>query len=137
MFVRRGFAALLILSAAIVVSACSRTQPVYNVLDHPVPVATQRLPLDQIGRAIMQAGRQHHWRMDPAGPGQITGRLDEGGREAVISITYSQQAYNITLAGSTNLRQEGDEIHKRYNRWIRLLERDIDDNLYMAGYSPK
>src|SRR5690348_16399721 len=137
MFVRRGFAALLILSAAIVVSACSRTQPVYNVIDHPIPAATQRLPLDQIGQTIMQAGRQRHWRMDPAGPGQITGVLDDHGREAVISITYSQQAYNITLAGSTNLRQEGDEVHKRYNRWIRLLEGAIDDRLAMVGYAPK
>lgn len=137
MFVPRGFAALLILSAVIAASACSRTRPVDNVVDHPIPAATQRLPLDQIGQTIMQAGRLRRWRMDPAGPGQITGTLDDRGHEAVINITYSQQAYSITLAGSTNLRQEGDEIHKRYNKWIRQLERSIDDRLATAGYSAR
>ena len=136
MVVRRGFAALMI-GAVIMASACSRTRPVYNVIDHPIPAATQRLPLDQIGQTIMQAGRRHHWRMDPAGPGQITGVLDDHGHEAVINITYSLQAYSITLAGSTNLRQEGGEIHKGYNRSIRLLEDAIDDRLAMAGYSPR
>jgi hypothetical protein len=136
MFVRRGLTALLIVCALITASAC-RTRTVLNVQDHPIPAATQRLPLAQIGQTIIEAGRQHHWRMDPAGPGQITGILDDRGAEAVINVTYSQQAYSITLAGSTNLRQEGDEIHKRYNRWIRLLERAIDDRLAMVGYAPR
>jgi hypothetical protein len=137
MFVRRGFAALLILGTVIVASACSRTCPVYNVQDHPIPAAIQRLPLDQTGQTIMQVGRLRHWRMDPAGPGQITGVVDDRGHEAVINITYSQQAYSITLAGSTNLRQEGDEVHKKYNKWIRQLERSIDDRLNVAGYSAR
>jgi hypothetical protein len=137
MLVRSGFAALLVVSAAITASACSRTRPVYNVQDHPIPAATRRLPVDQIGQTIMQAGRLRHWRMDPVGPGQITGVSDDRGHEAVINITYSQQAYSITLAGSTNLRQEGDEIHKKYNKWIRQLERSIDDRLNVAGYSPR
>ncbi|HKW55185.1 MAG TPA: hypothetical protein VJO12_15945 [Stellaceae bacterium] len=137
MLVRSGFAALLMVGAVIMASACSRTRPVYNVQDHPIPAATQQLPLDQIGQTIIQAGRLRHWRMDPAGPGQITGVLDDHGREAVINVTYSQQAYSITLAGSTNLRQEGDEVHKKYNKWVRQLEREIDDRLSMVGYSPK
>jgi hypothetical protein len=136
MFVRKGLAALLIVSAVIMVSAC-RTRPVYNVQDHPIPAATQRLPLDQIGQTIMQAGRLRHWRMDPAGPGQITGILDDREHEAVINITYSQQAYSITLAASTNLHQEDGEVHKKYNRWIRQLEKTIDDRLSAVGYSPR
>lgn len=136
MLVRRGVAALLIVSAVVMMSAC-RTRPVYNVVDHPIPAASQRLPLDQIGRSITEAGRRRGWRMDPSGPGQITGVLDDHGHEAVINVTYSQQAYSITLAGSTNLRQEGDEVHKRYNRWVRLLEQTIDDRLSMVGYSPR
>ena len=136
MFVRRGFAALLVVSALIMVSAC-RTRQVYNVQDHPIPAATQRLPLDQIAQTIVEAGRLRHWRMEPAGPGQITGILDDHQREAVINITYSQQAYSITLAGSTNLHHEGDEVHKRYNRWVRQLESAIDDRLAMVGYAPR
>ena len=136
MFVRRGFAALMIVGAVIMVSAC-RTRTVHNVADRPIPAATQRLPLDQIGQTIMEAGRQRHWRMDPAGPGQITGVFDHHGHQAVINITYSQQAYSITLAGSTNFGQQGDEINKQYNRSIRQLEHAIDDRLAMAGYATR
>ena len=83
MFIRRGLTALLIVCALITASAC-RTRTVLNVQDHPIPAATQRLPLAQIGQTIIEAGRQHHWRMDPAGPGQITG-IDDGAMPDILS----------------------------------------------------
>lgn len=137
MLARRGFAASLVFGAVIVASACARTAPIYNVQDHPIPTATQNLPLEEIGRNIVQAGRRRHWRMDPLGPGQITGTFDDRHHEAVINITYTQQAYSITLADSTNLRQEGDEVHKKYNKWISALQREIDGRLSTAGLSSR
>jgi hypothetical protein len=137
MLARRGFAASLVFGAVIVASACARTAPVYNVQDRPIPIATQNLPLEEIGRNIVQAGRRRHWRMDPVGPGQITGVFDDRQHEAVINITYTQQTYSITLADSTNLRQEGDEVHKKYNKWIRALQREIDGRLSTAGFSSR
>jgi hypothetical protein len=137
MLARRGFAAPLVFGAVIMASACARTAPVYNVQDRPIPIATQNLPLEEIGRNIVQAGRRRHWRMDPVGPGQITGMFDDRQHEAVINITYTQQAYSITLADSTNLRQEGDEVHKKYNKWIRALQREIDGRLSTAGFSSR
>jgi hypothetical protein len=128
------FAALLLFGAVVAVSACSRTAPVYNVQDRPIPVASQRLTLDEIGRNIVQAGRQYKWRMDPVEPGRITGVLDDRQHEAVIDIFYTQQAYSITLVESRNLQQEGDEVHKKYNKWIRRLEQSIDERLYAAGF---
>jgi hypothetical protein len=137
MLARRGFAASLVFGAVIVASACARTAPVYNVQDRPIPIATQNLPLEEIGRNIVQAGRRRHWRMDLVGPGQITGTFDDRQHEAVINITYTRQAYSITLADSTNLRQEGDEVHKKYNKWIRALQREIDGRLSTAGFSSR
>ena len=137
MLARRGFAASLVLGAVIVASACARTAPIYNVQDHPIPIATQNLPLEEIGRSIVQAGRRRHWRMDSVGPGQITGTFADRQHEAVINITYTRQAYSITLADSTNLRQEGDEVHKKYNKWIRALQREIDGRLSTAGLSSR
>ncbi len=130
-------APVMLLAALLLVGACSRTAPVYDVRDRPIPVVAQKLSLDEIGQNIMSAGRRRHWRIDPIGPGRMTGRLDDRQHEAVIDISYTQQSYSITLADSVNLRQEGGEIHKKYNKWIRLLERDIDERLYSAGLASK
>ncbi len=127
----------MLLAALLVVGACSRTAPVYDVRDRPIPVVAQKLSLDEIGQNIMSAGRRRHWRIDPIGPGRMTGRLDDRQHEAVIDISYTQQSYSITLADSVNLRQEGGEIHKKYNKWIRLLQSDIDDRLYSAGLASR
>lgn len=129
--------ALVLLSAPLLAIACSRTVPVYNIEGRPIPVVTQKLSLDEIGRIILAAGRRHYWRMDPVEPGLMKGTLDYGPREAVINISYTQQSYSITLADSMNLRQEGDEIHKKYNKWIHLLQKDIDERLYSAGLAAK
>lgn len=129
--------AAMLLSATLLAAACSRTAPVYNVQDRPIPVVAQKLSLDEIGQDIMSARRRRHWRMDPIGPGRMTGRLDDRQHEAVIDISYTRQSYSITLADSMNLRQEGDEVHKKYNKWIRLLQKEIDDRLYSAGLASK
>jgi hypothetical protein len=134
---RSALTASLLFAALVMVSACSRSAPVYNVQNDPIPVATQRLPLDEIGRTIIQAGTRRHWRMDPTGPGHITGKFDDREHEAVIDISYTQQAYSITLAQSANLHQDGDDIHKKYNKWIRALQREIDERLYSAGLASK
>jgi hypothetical protein len=118
--------ATLLLVVPLMTTACSKTRPVMNVEDHPLPPGAETLPLDQIGRSIAYGGEQAHWQIEPVAPGRMSGKFDDGKHEAVINITYDQRAYSISLVNSTNLHQEGDEIHKRYDKWIRRLEQDID-----------
>ncbi len=119
-------------------SACaSRVEPIYNVVNHPVPAPAQKLSLAEIGRTIAAAAAQYEWRIVPVGPNEFRATYDRHDHEAVIDITYSQSAYNISLVSSAHLRQENGEIHRTYNRWIRNLERSIEDRLYAASVAVK
>jgi len=121
----------------LVMAACNRMQPIYNVVDRPIPSQTQNLSLDEIGRNIVIAGTRHHWRFDRLAPGQLRASYSEKTYEAVVLISFTQQAYSIHLDQTVNLKENGDEIHRTYNRWVMNLERDIDDQLSRAGLGVK
>jgi hypothetical protein len=68
--------------------------------------------------------------MEEVRPGEFTGTLVVHGRhEAVVSITYDTSRFSITNKGSRNLLQEGNEIHRRYNKWVQQLERAIREEI--------
>jgi hypothetical protein len=81
----------------------------------------------------MLAGTQRNWRFEQVKPGQLKGRFFDGKHEALIDLSYSQTAYSIGLNSTMNLRQTDSTNQGTYNRWIRNLERDIEDRLYKAG----
>lgn len=133
MFSRIGFAALLACTLLFAgVAQASRLEPVYNVIDHPIPPAAQKLSLDEIGRNIILAGTPRHWRFEPIKPGQMRATYDNGKHAATINIAYSQRSYSITLVSTVNLLQEGNEVHRTYNMWVHNLEKDIDDRFQVA-----
>lgn len=109
-------------------------QPIYTVLDHPVPPAAQHLSLDAIRRAIMVAAAQRRL-VQPAGPSELIATQDARGFMAKVKVTYSQKAYSIGLI-DTNLMRGGNEVHPTYNRWVRNLERDIEVRLAVEGVQP-
>ena len=107
-------------------------QPVYTVVDHPVPKPAQHLPLDVIRRAIIGAGAMRQWSFEAAGPGALLATQKTRGLVATVKVTYSQTAYGISLV-ETNLDRSDDLIHGTYNRWVRNLEKDIDILLTSEG----
>jgi hypothetical protein len=120
------------------VSGCaSRVEPIYNVVNHPVPVAAQKLPLQEIGHAIVTAAAEYHWSVALTQPGQIRATYDRGEHQAVIAISYSRSAYSINLVSSEDLKQRDGEIHRKYNLWIRNLERAIEERLDAAAVALK
>jgi hypothetical protein len=125
--------ATLLLAVLVTAAACSKMRPVLNVEGHPLPPGAESLSLDQIGRTIADGAAQAHWHIEQVVPGRMTGSFDDGKHGATVDITYDQTAYSIALVNSTNLHQEGDEIHKRYDQWIRRLENDIDRSLERAA----
>lgn len=120
---------MLLFSATV---SASRTEPIYNVTNHPVPLPAQKLSLDQIGHIVIESALQYHWHIVPVGPNQLRATYDRGRHEAVIDITYSQTAYSINLVSSVDLAQSRGEIHYRYNSWVHNLERTIEDRLMAA-----
>lgn len=121
--------------ALLLLVACDRTQPVYNVQDQALPIHAQGLSLAEIERQIVAAGTRRGWRFEKRATGQLQGVLRERGHYARIDVRFSTRSYSITLVESDNLLQSGGEIHRNYNRWIHNLEREIDAALTRAGTS--
>ena len=133
MLARIAFALLLVSALAVAPAHASRVEPVYNVSNHPLPPAAQKLSLDEIGRNIIIAGTPRHWRFQPVAPGQLRATYDNGKHAATINIAYTQKAYSITLVSTVNLLQEGDQVHRTYNFWVRNIEKDIDDRFQLVN----
>lgn len=111
----------------------SRQEPIYNIVNHPIPAAAQKLSSDDIAKAIIAGGARTGWQIGPNADGSLTGKIDVRGKHhATVTITYSQTNYSVTLVSSTNLLQEGNLIHRNYNRWVHELEKNIDDQLGIA-----
>jgi len=125
-----------IVALAVVMSAlagCARDVQIYNVSGHPVPQAARTLPLPEIKRAIMLAGVDRGWTFEETRPGEILGTLLVREHTARATIEYSQTEYSIRYKDSENLRYTGSTIHRNYNKWIKLLEQDIENALQKRG----
>lgn len=118
--------------AGFILAACA-TQPVYNVENRAIPVQAQKLSLQQVEKAIVDAGTKRAWIMKSEGPGKLSAVQNNGKHVANIVITFDQKAFSIREAGTSNIRREEDKIHPRYNSWIHNLENDIQASLAAAA----
>ncbi|AMO46764.1 hypothetical protein GA0061071_106229 [Kosakonia oryzendophytica] len=116
---------LAVIAVAGALAGCARTAIVQNI-DAPVSAGHTQ---SQVRAAILKAGQQRQWVMNDAGPGVITGRLDNRGHVAEIRITYAADSYSINYANSLNLKASDGRIHKKYNTWVNTLDKQIQQNL--------
>ena len=105
-----------------------RTAAVYNVEAAPI-VANKAVSAEDVGKAIVRAGINLGWKMNPTGPGQMQGVLVLREHRAVVDITYDNKTYSIKYKDSSNLQYDGTVIHKNYNGWIQNLDRAIQGQL--------
>ncbi len=105
----------------VALTGCVRTVPVLNVSES----ITAHLSADQVKTAILRAGIEREWVMTPIAPGVINGHLSQREHTVDIRITYSPTDYSITYVDSRNLKAGNGLIHRSYNRWIQLLDHDI------------
>ena len=106
--------------------------PVLNVVDHPVPKLAENLSVDDVRKNIMLGGLKRPWQFEEMGPGQPT---PSAGPSSASPIP--KPATDITLLESSGMQQKGDQIHDNYNRWIRFLTQDIDDQLSTAAIAAR
>src|SRR5688500_11022875 len=117
---------ILIAVVALALAGCATTQPVYNVQNAPViPPPGKNLTMTEVNNAIMRAGSQLGWQMQPTGPGRISGRLALRTHLAVVDIEHDAKSYSIKYRDSTNLEARDGMIHRNYNGWIQNLEKAI------------
>jgi hypothetical protein len=107
----------------LLIAGC-RLAPVYNqpTTPHNAPPGTT---LEQVTEAIKQAGISLGWRMSVEEPGRMIGTLHLRSHEAVVQVLYDTESYSITYLNSTNLKYDGQRIHKNYNSWVQNLSNAI------------
>jgi hypothetical protein len=126
--------AFCVLSVILLAGAgCARTEPVFDVRDESIPAPAQGLPRNEIGRRISEAAARARWRVDAAEPGRLWATYDVGKHAATANVTWTERAYSISLVSTNNLEESGGQVHRTYNVWVRNLEREINDMLYLGS----
>jgi hypothetical protein len=116
----------ILIVAALLVTGCGTTQPIYNVQSAAITgPAGKTMSMNEVQQAIMRAGTQLGWQMQPEGPGRISGRLALRTHLAVVDIEHDTKSYSIKYRDSTNLDARDGMIHRNYNGWIQNLEKAI------------
>ncbi|MGQ0693987.1 MAG: hypothetical protein ACT4OL_00240 [Nitrospiraceae bacterium] len=126
------FACVVLLTAM----GCRGGGQIYNVKDAPITTATgKEVTLEQITKAIVEAGTGLKWSMAVVKPGQIVGTLFIRSHTAVVDIPYNTKTYSIIYKDSTNLKYNADKqtIHENYRGWIQNLDNAIKGRLSASG----
>lgn len=118
--------------AASLLAGCNRRQPIYTVTDHPIPAAARSLPAATIQQTIMEAAAANGWLVDWKAPGELRAKQKWNNHEAEVEIRYSQESYTIAHVATHKLLEQGDTVHRNYNKRVRALEDEIERRLYQA-----
>lgn len=124
---RHALVAILIVSALVLVG-CQRTFPVHNVPETQVYIPAEG-DADAVREAIVAGARAKGWRVSEESPGHIVGTIAVRTHTAAVDIFYAATSYSIQYKNSSNLMYDGERIHRNYNRWIILLDQQIQANL--------
>jgi len=119
-------------------AACSSTQVLYSVYDHPIAgPSSGTVALEDVTTAILEAGAYHGWKMTVEKPGHIVATLEHKNLMAQLDIRYTTGKFSIIRKDSRNFHFEPGKktIHKRFNRWIRILEKEIPR--FISGWRPE
>lgn len=120
----------------VAVMGCRGAGPIYNVKDAPITTATgKEMTLEQVTKAIVEAGAGLTWTMAIVKPGQIVGTLNIRSHTAVVDITYNTKTYDITYKNSVNLKYNAEKntIHENYRGWVMNLDNAIKGRLTALG----
>ena len=130
----RGVGAIVVCLALAVMVACRAGGQVYEVKDAPIESA-KPLTLDQVQKAIIDAGIKQTWIMTPIKPGEMLGEFNIQSHQIHVTIPYTTKTYSILYKDSSNLRYDPVKrtIHVNYAKWIERLDNEIKARLRMAG----
>jgi hypothetical protein len=115
---------------------CRAGGQVYEVKDAPIQTASGKEPtLDQVQKAIIDAGIKQTWIMTPVKPGEMLGEYNVQSHQIHVTIPYTTKSYSILYKDSSNLRYDPVKrtIHVNYQKWIERLDNEIKARLSAVG----
>ena len=108
----------------VLLEACSA--PLFEIRDNPIETGTDAPVItDQVGNAIMEAGKGLGWKMASVKTGEISGTYSNAKQSATVAIPYTTKTYSILYKNSSNFKYNGTKIHKRYNELVSGLDAAI------------
>ena len=116
----------------LLLGACSTQRPIHNINGSPVPSgASGGTPsMMDVKDTIIEAAEYKRWRISERDDDTLEANITVRGRhQATISIDYSESSYSISLVRSEGLDERDGRIHRNYNKWVILLDREIQKRL--------
>jgi hypothetical protein len=121
------------LVTAFLLSGCKSVQPVYNVVDHPLPDVVSKLSQEKAENIFIAAASKRGWVFRNTGDGELQGSLNIRAHSAKVTAKIGPKSFSITYHSSSNLHATEDRIDKNYNRWIHYLEQDVASALILGA----
>ena len=123
--------ATLITLALLTTAACT-SKPVLNT-QHDLP-ANAQVSEEKIKQVIVAALQKREWSVQRLSPQLVQAEITVRNQfYAAIDIRYTRNSYAITYRDSRDLGYKDGKIHRNYNRWVSMLDRDIMAGLRSAG----
>lgn len=106
--------------------------PLKNITESAITTGSEKsATIKVLGEAVVKAGGSLGWRMQRIKPGHIVGTLFLRSHMAAVDITFNEDTYSIMYKNSSNLKYDGEKIHRNYNGWIKRLDDAINREFSM------
>ena len=118
-----GFIAMMVSATGCTALTTTVHQPTRQVLNR-----TNGSPVEpnEIKMAVVRALQARRWTIEETNDDSVIAAVSAGGHSATAKITVGPGTYRIEhVKSSDGLRYDGEEIHHRYNHWIRRLDSTI------------
>ncbi|MGH8449092.1 hypothetical protein [Pseudomonas sp.] len=121
-----------LITLALLTTAGCTSKPVLNT-QHDLSTNTQ-VSEEQVKQVIVSALQKREWTVQRLSPELVQAEITVRNQfHAEIDIRYTRNSYAITYRDSRDLGYKDGKIHRNYNRWVSMLDRDIMAGLRAAG----
>jgi hypothetical protein len=132
---------LLLIISAVLFTGCGRTSVVQNI-DNSQFFDKSAKSANLVARAIKSGAMRKGWRTRKVRNGLIIASITVRGKYFVaVNIKYDAKGYAISYKNSRNMKYDPTtkSIHPSYNKWVHILEQNINYELSNLGMddSPK
>ena len=121
-----------LITLTLLVTAGCTSKPILNTL-HDLP-ANAQVSEEKMKAVIVNALQKREWTVQRLSPQLVQAEITVRNQYyAAIDIRYTRNSYAITYRDSRDLGYKDGKIHRNYNRWVSMLDRDIMAGLQSRG----
>ncbi len=121
-----------LITLALLTTAGCTNKPILNT-QHELP-ADNQVSEEKMKTIIVNALQKRDWTVERLSPQLVQAEINVRNQYyAAIDIRYTRNSYAITYRDSRQLGYKDGKIHRNYNRWVSMLDRDIMAALRSKG----